>query len=181
MVERSAYFRRYLTTATSLRPAPVTLNLSIPRLASFRKPRSASISPYSRAAQDRHNVKRPRLIELHNGAILQGTNVPYKKSALADELKTAANAALKLKSVEGRPNAAIDRAIKEELRWLQDPLKLANQVRATLEKGNEEKALALVRAASKSMTCIVAWNHILDHYMAQGKTKVAQKLYNEVE
>jgi len=107
--------------------------------------------------------------------------VPYKKSALADELKTAANAALKLKSVEGRPNAAIDRAIKEELRWLQDPLKLANQVRATLEKGNEEKALALVRAASKSMTCIVAWNHILDHYMAQGKTKVAQKLYNEVE
>jgi len=181
MVECSACLRSYLAAVASLRPAPVPLNLSIRRLPSFRKPRFVSISPYSTAVQDRHDIKSPQLIRLHNGTIVERTNLPYKRSALADGLNTAAKAALKLKSAEGRRIAAIDRAVKEELRWLRDPLKLANQVLATLKKGDEEKALALVRAASKSMTCIVAWNHVLAHYMTQGKTKVAQKLYNEVE
>ena len=84
-------------------------------------------------------------------------------------------------------NKKLERAAKEELRWLQDPLRLSERVRAVLpRKGSikpvlaEAKALALVRVASKGMDCVVAWNHIIDYYMAQGKLKQAQKIFNEV-
>jgi hypothetical protein len=88
---------------------------------------------------------------------------------------------------EVEENKKLERAAKEELRWLQDPLRLSERVRAVLpRKGStkpvlaEAKALALVRVASKGMDCVVAWNHIIDHYMTQGKPKLAQKIFNEV-
>ncbi|GAB7339136.1 hypothetical protein MBLNU457_5807t1 [Dothideomycetes sp. NU457] len=73
------------------------------------------------------------------------------------------------------------RYLKRELVYLQDPLKLAGQVRTTLAKHEFDKALAMTRMASKEMQCTVAWNHIIDYLMSRGATKAALKVYNEMK
>lgn len=128
-------------------------------------------------------VEGPRLVRFANGSVGQGTDKSYKRSTLALRLNTSVKAARTRTSVDEadqKPSRRVERAIREELKWLQDPLKLAERVRATLQRNDEDKALALVRAASKSMDCVVSWNHIIDHIMRQGKTRIGQKLYNEV-
>lgn len=69
---------------------------------------------------------------------------------------------------------------KRELRHLQDPLELANFVRKELGKGKATEMLQLVRMASHSMQCVVSWNHIIDHYLAQERVNDALKVYNDV-
>jgi pentatricopeptide repeat protein len=69
---------------------------------------------------------------------------------------------------------------KRELRHLQDPLELATFVRNELGKGKVEEMLQLVRMASHSMECVVSWNHLIDHYLANERVNDALKLYNDV-
>jgi len=69
---------------------------------------------------------------------------------------------------------------KRELRHLQDPLDLATFVKKELSKGKVEEMLQLVRMACHSMQCIVSWNHIIDHQLANGRINDAFKVYNEV-
>ena len=68
-----------------------------------------------------------------------------------------------------------------ELKYLQDPLKLADSILHTLRGNDLSKALGLVRLASKNMECTVSWNHIIDWLMARRDTKSAFKLYNEMK
>jgi pentatricopeptide repeat protein len=70
--------------------------------------------------------------------------------------------------------------LRTELKYLADPLLLADRVRALLKAGDSTKALSLVRMASKGMQCSVSWNCILDHHLSQGKVNAALKTYNEV-
>ena len=72
------------------------------------------------------------------------------------------------------------RHINKELQYLSSPMRVADRVRDVLRKGNDEKAFALLQAASKSMSCIVGWNHLLDFHMSQERVKVALKIYNDV-
>lgn len=69
---------------------------------------------------------------------------------------------------------------KRELRFLQDPLDLAQFVQAELKKEKVEEMKQLVRMASHSMLCVVSWNHIIDHYLAKSKVGDAMKVYNDV-
>lgn len=69
---------------------------------------------------------------------------------------------------------------KRELRHLQDPLELAVFVKSELKKGKAAEMLQLVRMASHSMACIVSWNHIIDHYLANERIADAMKVYNDV-
>jgi len=69
---------------------------------------------------------------------------------------------------------------KLELRHLQDPLELATFVKKELAKNRSEEMLQLVRMASHSMECIVSWNHIIDHYLKEGRVNDAIKIYNDV-
>ncbi|CAG8959434.1 hypothetical protein HYFRA_00001332 [Hymenoscyphus fraxineus] len=62
-----------------------------------------------------------------------------------------------------------------------DPLKLAEYIRQTLQEDNFDKALAVVRAASRGLTCIVSWNHLIDWQMSKGKMNAALKTYNEMK
>ena len=71
-------------------------------------------------------------------------------------------------------------AVQREIRWLRDPLKLADRVAELLGEGNYSTALAIARASSKDLQCTVSWNHLVDFNMAQGKVKEAVKTYNEV-
>jgi hypothetical protein len=77
-------------------------------------------------------------------------------------------------------NLALEKKVRKELQYLPDPLKLADHVRGVLKKGDVEKALGLTRIASKDMECVVSWNHIIGHLLAEKQVNAALKIYNEV-
>ena len=94
-----------------------------------------------------------------------------------------------IQKVHGEPGEAIDHVefskaqLDRELQWLPDPLKLADKTKYYLQRGTEyevRKAMALVRHASKKMSCTVSWNHVIHYYMTQGHVNTAVKCYNEV-
>ncbi|KAF9697241.1 hypothetical protein EKO04_004620 [Ascochyta lentis] len=70
---------------------------------------------------------------------------------------------------------------KRELRYLQDPVDLADFVRAELKKDKAVEMKQLVQMASHSMSCVVSWNHIIDHYLAKEKVNDALKVYNDMK
>ena len=67
-----------------------------------------------------------------------------------------------------------------ELRYLEDPVKLADSVQMHLRNGREEKVLDLIREASRGIQCTVAWNHVINHEILKGRVNPALKIYNEV-
>jgi hypothetical protein len=71
-------------------------------------------------------------------------------------------------------------SLREELRYLKDPLKLSDYIVDLLRRDGFAKALELVRMSSKDIACTVSWNHVIDHEMSQGRVNDAVKLYNEV-
>ena len=73
-----------------------------------------------------------------------------------------------------------EKSLREELKYLGDPLKLAEYIDDLLRKNAFEKAAELVRMASKSIPCTVSWNHLINYEMSQGRINSAVKLYNEV-
>lgn len=70
---------------------------------------------------------------------------------------------------------------KRELRHLQDPLDLAQFVRAELSKDKVEEMKQLVQMASHSMACVVSWNHIIDYHLAKSQVSHALKVYNDMK
>ncbi|WPH02797.1 Hypothetical protein R9X50_00566500 [Acrodontium crateriforme] len=77
--------------------------------------------------------------------------------------------------------ATSERALKKELEYLGDPLKLADHVNYTLRCQKPEKALELCRLASRSMQCVVSWNHLINWHMQNGSVKDAMSFYNEMK
>lgn len=73
------------------------------------------------------------------------------------------------------------KALRTELKYLSDPLKLAEHVRYTLRCNKPEKALDLCRLASKQQEVIVSWNHCIDWHMSHNKIDEAIKIYNEMK
>ena len=74
-----------------------------------------------------------------------------------------------------------DRAVLEkELRYLHDPLKLADHTINLLKKDEYHKALELVKMSSRNMSCTVSWNHLMDYEMYKGRVSNALKIYNDV-
>ena len=70
--------------------------------------------------------------------------------------------------------------VSRELPWLRDPLKLSDRTAALLKQGKEEKALALVRLASKTAQCQISWNAIISYYLERQNLSVAWAIFNEV-
>ena len=71
-------------------------------------------------------------------------------------------------------------SLELELRWLKDPIKLADHTVSLLRQDEHIKALEIVRLGSKRMECTVSWNHLVDYEMSKGRVNSAMKLYNEV-
>ena len=68
-----------------------------------------------------------------------------------------------------------------ELRWLKDPVRLADHTVKLLHEDAFDKALELVRlASSKQVQCTVSWNHLIDYEMSKARVTNAIKLYNDV-
>jgi len=73
------------------------------------------------------------------------------------------------------------KALDIELRYLKDPLKLSEHVKYTLRCNKPTKALDLCRLASKTMSCVVSWNAVIDWLMRAKKINEALKVYNEMK
>ena len=73
------------------------------------------------------------------------------------------------------------KSLEIELRYLKDPLKLSEHVKYTLRCNKPEKALDLCRLASKTMSCVVSWNAVIDWLMRAKKINEALKVYNEMK
>ncbi len=58
-------------------------------------------------------------------------------------------------------------------------MKLANHTVKLLQGDDFEKALEIVRLASKNVECTVSWNHLIDYDMSKARVTNAVKLYNE--
>lgn len=71
-------------------------------------------------------------------------------------------------------------SLELELRWLKDPMKLAKHTVELLKGDQQQKALAIVRLASRDVPCTVSWNHLVDYEMGKGRVANGVKLYNEV-
>lgn len=65
--------------------------------------------------------------------------------------------------------------------YANDPLKLAEYVRKALKGDDYDTALAVVRAASKGISCTVSWNHLIDWQLSKGRMNAAMKTYNEMK
>lgn len=71
--------------------------------------------------------------------------------------------------------------VNMELRWLNDPHKMADRIDRILQNGEPALAAAIVRAGTKKgMRCDVAWNHLLQYCMDQKSPQAAFKFYNDV-
>ncbi|KAI9820268.1 MAG: hypothetical protein M1827_005890 [Pycnora praestabilis] len=80
-----------------------------------------------------------------------------------------------------RSSGSTQRAVAQELRYLKDPLKLADRIRIILYEGDSAKAEEIVGVASKDMKCTVAWNHLVDHQIGKGKVSRGLKIYNDMK
>ncbi len=81
---------------------------------------------------------------------------------------------------EPRSTRLNERNLETELKYLRDPLKLADHVRYVLDQDDGDKAVALVRLSSKTAANTVSWNHVIDWQMKKGRTQAAITTYNEV-
>jgi pentatricopeptide repeat protein len=82
------------------------------------------------------------------------------------------------------PNPAKEKAIrwkvKKHLEYLDNNFKIAEHVERTLERGDYDEALLLVREASRKGDVVVSWNHLISYLMRTQRLHAAVKIYNEV-
>jgi pentatricopeptide repeat protein len=90
------------------------------------------------------------------------------------------------KEDEGNSNStnsrdkAIRWKVKKHLEYLDNNYKIAEHVERTLERGDFDEALLLVREASRKGDVTVSWNHLIGYLMRNQRLHAAVKLYNEV-
>ncbi|CZR59215.1 uncharacterized protein PAC_09107 [Phialocephala subalpina] len=87
-----------------------------------------------------------------------------------------------LKSMRARAADDItERETSIHLRYLRDPIKLAEFVRRSLRQNNFDLAQKIVKAASPTVACIVSWNHLIEWQLSKGRMNAAFKVYNEMK
>ncbi|KUJ19944.1 uncharacterized protein LY89DRAFT_779820 [Mollisia scopiformis] len=74
-----------------------------------------------------------------------------------------------------------DREMSLHLKYLRDPIKLAEFVRDTLRHDNYDLAQKVVNEASSRTSCTVSWNHIIEWQLSRGRMNAAIKCYNEMK
>lgn len=123
--------------------------------------------------EQRSKTKLGHLREKHESGRFVPLNVPGRKSRAPVPRSQRFDTDFELTAKEKKD-------LELELRYLKDPLKLANHVHQVLRSNDAKKALSLVRTASGEMQCIVGWNHCIDWLLSRGEVKAALKAYNEV-
>ena len=118
------------------------------------------------------------------------TNLPHRRRlATAVEAREPQQDALSvLEPIEHSPHkrggkvvVANEKALRKELQYLTDPIKLAEHVDYVLRCKQPDRALDLCRLASKHMPCTVSWNHVVSWYMGNKQISKAMDIYNEMK
>jgi pentatricopeptide repeat protein len=109
---------------------------------------------------------------------------PHQKRFATSEASTASVAAAKEDETTSLSTTSREKAIrwkvKKHLEYLENDYKIAEHVERTLERGDYDEALLLVREASRKTNVVVSWNHLIDYLMQKQRLHAAVKLYNEV-
>lgn len=133
----------------------------------------------------------------HQLASIPNTTAPWRAFATSSflqkdkdhdwsQFKAAAKRAVKEMPADDRDEykrkaqERMRRATKIELKMASDPYHIADNVVATLKRGEFEKALLFTQGASRDKQCVVSWNHLIDHEFKNNKLHSALKLYQEV-
>ncbi|KAI4107401.1 MAG: hypothetical protein L6R37_001632 [Teloschistes peruensis] len=151
--------RNYHATATLSQPSHHT----VPKIGTSRRQTTQAIP---------RTDDYPKLSSSPTNTRENEQSAPTDRVALANPERIA-------KQLEERKHA-MKRELQRELTFLEDPLKLAENTIKLLRKDDTEKALEIVRLASKRTSCVVSWNHIIDYQMSKGWIQPAEKVYNEV-
>lgn len=169
------------------------LSTSIPRpyrrdkklQVSVKPPQSSTDAPvrYERvrsshvdeATRKPRRTNREELVNSRRGVLAKN---PKTKQVLDEEANTAS---VEPKQKDAPVTQSEKRRMDRSLLFLGDPLKFSNHIHDLLYKReNVQSALKMVRYASKSRSCVVAWNHIIQWHFKHDKPNAALKLYNEV-
>lgn len=87
-----------------------------------------------------------------------------------------------LKQLRARPSKKnTEREISLHLKYLRDPIKLAEFVRETLRSNDYDLAQKVVNEASSSIACVVSWNHLIEWQLSKGRMNAAMKCYNDMK
>jgi hypothetical protein len=108
---------------------------------------------------------------------------PWTQSTGAGSLRPKTMRSLRRTKGPSSPTASNSER-KIPFHFIDNPLKLADQVREILQKRDEVSeahAERMVYAASKSMPCTVAWNHLINYQLSRGRVNAALKTYNNVK
>lgn len=74
----------------------------------------------------------------------------------------------------------LERDVRRNLEWLQDPWKIGNYVEEILKNHRYEEALVMVQVASVNRRVEVAWNHLIKYHLKQKQWRAALKTYSDV-
>ncbi|RKF63890.1 putative pentatricopeptide repeat protein [Erysiphe neolycopersici] len=80
-----------------------------------------------------------------------------------------------------KKSKCIDKNLNIHVSLENDPLKLANYIRRLLKNDRFHLAVQIVRNVSRSIQCVVSWNHLIDWLMSKGKMNAAFKIYHEMK
>lgn len=80
-----------------------------------------------------------------------------------------------------KKSKSLDKNVLIHVSLQNDPLKLANYIRRLLKNDRFHLAVQIVRNVSRSIQCIVSWNHLIDWLMSKGKMNAAFKIYHEMK
>lgn len=196
MFECHACFRRYVRAVlSSTTPERSTTQVRTPQYArrAFQSTYAAPRDHEPNTPVDFSNAtrtgERSRLEQngQRGSPVIRKTTAPERAppSEHWNAQKTRAKAALvKQRTPYAKPIGKSTRLtpgnISTELKYLKDPLKLADHVRYVLSQDDGEKALALVRMSSKQLANTVSWNHMIDWQMKNRRANAALDTYNEV-
>ncbi|KAK7398338.1 hypothetical protein QQX98_012293 [Neonectria punicea] len=80
-----------------------------------------------------------------------------------------------------RAKEKLERAVKKNLPYLDDPWKLGQYVNDALAKDRYDEALLLTQKASNKDQVVVSWNHLINYLLEKQQLRNAVKLYNEMK
>lgn len=151
---------------------------------------SRSHTSFESLRQGHHRHSAFKLLNRKNGA--KHAVAPFRDKPASARAKFNARNAEAVENNRQRrlePEARgkyMQRAMRQESKFLVDPLKLAQNVIEKLRDHQLEEALELVRVSEKAnegkgVDSIVSWNHIVDWLMREEAPGEAWKVYNEMK
>ena len=131
---------------------------------------SAVETPIFRAFAPVSQQNRARTFATASAATSQPVDAPRGLQVRNDDSPAA----------EKKKREQLQRAVKKQLSYMEDPYKIAQHVEQTLAKGQFDEAVLLTQRASKDRQVVVAWNHLIGYQLEKQQLKKAIKLYNDV-